>query len=229
MQLNDFVTGKFIRRVNRFIAEVALSDGNIVPCHLANTGRMSELLIEGRPCLLRPAKNPARKTAWDLVMVEYHNQWVCLVAVFANQIFERWLEEKNIPYFDHCHFIKREKKIGNSRFDFYLEQDDEKWLIEIKSVNFVVNGHAKFPDAPTSRGKRHVEELLKLKEQGYHVGVVFITMGQHVRHLSFNWDSDPAFASIMAEAAQADIYMKAFSATFEPPNVIFSGERPIHY
>lgn len=229
MYFDGLTTGKYVRRVNRFIAEVALADGSIVTCHLANTGRMGELLIAGRACLIRPAKNPTRKTAWDLICIDYNGQWVCLLAVWANHIFAQWLEDKKIIFFNHYDVLQREKKIGDSRFDFYLEQDDAKWLIEVKSVNYVIDGHARFPDAPTSRGRRHVENLLMLRKEGYRIGIIFVTMGQTVEDVSFNWQSDPAFAEIMQKAAQTDSYIKAFSAAFEPPKILFCGERPIYY
>ena len=108
-----------------------------------------------------------------------------------------------------------------------IECEGEKWLIEVKSVNFVTAGHALFPDAPTERGRRHVEELLSLRSEGYKVGVVFVTMGQDVVDVSFNEKNDPAFAAAMRRALDEKIYVHAFSARIELPQVLFNGERPI--
>mgnify|MGYP001066557319 CR=1 FL=1 len=155
------VTARFLRRVNRFIADIELSDGQIVQAHLANTGRMQELLRPGVAALVRPAKNPARKTAWDLLAVDYAGSWVCLAAAWANDFMREWLSKGRIAGFYDWKQIEWEKKIGNSRFDFAVTlQSGERWLLEVKSVNYVIDGHALFPDAPTTRGRRHVEELL---------------------------------------------------------------------
>lgn len=222
------VTARFLRRVNRFIAEIELSDGQLVQAHLANTGRMQELLRPGVAALVRPAKNPARKTAWDLLAVDHAGSWVCLAAAWANDFMRKWLETDKISGFQDWTHIEREKKIGQSRFDFAVTlESGERWLLEVKSVNYVIDGHALFPDAPTSRGRRHVEELLALREEGWNVGVFFVTMGQPVVDVGFNAENDPEFARVMQRAIAEGADVRAFSAEILPPDVYFRGERPI--
>lgn len=222
------VTARFLRRVNRFIADIELSDGQIVQAHLANTGRMQELLRPGVAALVRPAKNPARKTAWDLLAVDYAGSWVCLAAAWANDFMREWLSKGRIAGFYDWKQIEWEKKIGNSRFDFAVTlQSGERWLLEVKSVNYVIDGHALFPDAPTTRGRRHVEELLALREQGWQVGIFFVTMGQPVIDVAFNAENDPEFARVMQRAIAEGADVRAFSAEILPPDVYFRGERPI--
>ena len=222
------VTARFLRRVNRFIADIELSDGQIVQAHLANTGRMQELLRPGVAALVRPAKNPARKTAWDLLAVDYAGSWVCLAAAWANDFMREWLSKGMIAVFYDWKQIEWEKKIGNSRFDFAVTlQSGERWLLEVKSVNYVIDGHALFPDAPTTRGRRHVEELLALREQGWQVGIFFVTMGQPVIDVGFNAENDPEFARVMQRAIAEGADVRAFSAEILPPDVYFRGERPI--
>lgn len=222
------VTARFLRRVNRFIADIELSDGQIVQAHLANTGRMQELLRPGVAALVRPAKNPARKTAWDLLAVDYAGSWVCLAAAWANDFMREWLSKGRIAGFYDWKQIEWEKKIGNSRFDFAVTlQSGERWLLEVKSVNYVIDGHALFPDAPTTRGRRHVEELLALREEGWNVGIFFVTMGQPVIDVGFNAENDPEFARVMQRAIAEGADVRAFSAEILPPDVYFRGERPI--
>lgn len=222
------VTARFLRRVNRFIADIELSDGQVVQAHLANTGRMQELLRPGVAALVRPAKNPARKTAWDLIAVDHGGSWVCLAAAWANDFMREWLSKGRIAGFYDWKQIEWEKKIGNSRFDFAVTlQSGERWLLEVKSVNFVIDGHALFPDAPTTRGRRHVEELLALREQGWQVGIFFVTMGQPVVDVGFNAENDPEFARVMQRAIAEGAVVRAFSAEILPPDVYFRGERPI--
>lgn len=218
---------RFLRRVNRFIADIEQPDGHIVQAHVANTGRMQELLRPGVPCLVRPATNPARKTAWDLLAVEYEGRWVCLVAAWANDFFADWLAGGKISGFERCTAIQREKKIGHSRFDFAFEQEGVPWLFEVKSVNYVLQGHALFPDAPTTRGLRHVKELLALRQEGWQVGVMFVTMGQVVNDVCFHATNDPAFAQTMRQAMKEGLLARAFAAEIVPPEVRFCGERPI--
>lgn len=222
------VTARFLRRVNRFIADIELSDGQVVQAHLANTGRMQELLRPGVAALVRPAKNPARKTAWDLLAVDHGGSWVCLAAAWANDFMCEWLSKGRIAGFYDWKQIEWEKKIGNSRFDFAVTlQSGERWLLEVKSVNYVIDGHALFPDAPTTRGRRHVEELLALREKGWQVGVFFVTMGQPVVDVGFNAENDPEFARVMQRAIAEGADVRAFSAEILPPDVYFRGERPI--
>lgn len=222
------VTARFLRRVNRFIADIELSDGQVVQAHLANTGRMQELLRPGVAALVRPAKNPARKTAWDLLAVDHGGSWVCLAAAWANDFMREWLSKGRIAGFYDWKQIEWEKKIGNSRFDFAVTlQSGERWLLEVKSVNYVIDGHALFPDAPTTRGRRHVEELLALREQGWQVGIFFVTMGQPVVDVGFNAENDPEFARVMQRAIAEGAVVRAFSAEILPPDVYFRGERPI--
>ena len=222
------VTARFLRRVNRFIADIELSDGQVVQAHLANTGRMQELLRPGVAALVRPAKNPARKTAWDLIAVDHGGSWVCLAAAWANDFMREWLSKGRIAGFYDWKQIEWEKKIGNSRFDFAVTlQSGERWLLEVKSVNYVIDGHALFPDAPTTRGRRHVEELLALREEGWNVGVFFVTMGQPVVDVGFNAENDPEFARVMQRAIAEGADVRAFSAEILPPDVYFRGERPI--
>lgn len=221
------IEARFLKRVNRFTADICLADGSVVQAHVANTGRMQELLVPDVPCLIRPAANKNRKTAWDLLAVSYHARWVCLVASWANDFMTRWIESGCIPDFDHCTQISREVKFGHSRFDLMLEQDGAQWVFEVKSVNFCPQGHALFPDAPTMRGVRHVQELMQLREAGWNVGVFFVTMGQDVVDVRFNDKNDPLFAQTMRHAMETGLMARAFEAKIEPPQVIFSGERPI--
>lgn len=227
MDFEHTVEARYLRRVNRFVADLALADGTIVSAHVANTGRMPELLVAGVRALIRQAPNPDRKTAWDLLAVAYEGHWVCLMAAWANDMMEAWLRAGLIEGFDHATLINREKKIGASRFDFYLEQDEQQWIFEVKSVNYVLEGHALFPDAPTSRGKRHVEELMALQKEGWHVGVFFVTMGQPVVDVTFNEKNDPEFAEIMRQAISEGVTVKAFASEIVPPEVRFMGERVV--
>jgi sugar fermentation stimulation protein A len=227
MELNDLRGAQFVRRLNRFVAQVRLEDGKLVQAHLANTGRMSELLVNGAACLIRPAGGTSRKTAWDLLFIDHQGRWVCLAAVMANDLVAGWLERGLIDAFGRVTGWRREVKRGSSRFDFALDTEAGLRLVEVKSVNLVVAGRANFPDAPTVRGLHHVQQLTEIAASGGLAGVVFVTMGQDVEGLSFNKDSDPAFAQAMLQARQAGVVIAAYAAHFDPPQIVFEGKRQI--
>lgn len=225
MGYSDLITGKFIRKVNRFTVEVQLDSGEYVLAHIANTGRMQELLINGRKAYLKFVNKPERKTKYDFLFIENQRKTpILLNASGANDLFEVWLRKGYIKYFNNINNLKREKKIENSRFDFYFEQGKKKWIIEVKSVNYFIDDYALFPDAPTKRGTRHIQELLELRNEGYSVAVVFILMGEDAKCLKFNQENDPEFYSVMKKAAQSNIDIFCFKSNFLQLYPYFNGE-----
>lgn len=222
--------GRFLYRENRFIAHVALEDGKIVQAHLANTGRMSELLFEGVVCLLVPAANTNRKTAWDLVWIRSRGRWVCLRSVYANHMVETWMRSGCLRAFSEAKNIVREKKIGHSRFDFSFDLQGNPWLVEVKAVNLVLGDKlALFPDAPTSRGKQHIEELLQLSKEGYQTGLILVVMGLDVDRFQFNKKNDPALAAVARQAYEAGMAIHAYTSFFEPPDFYYDGSVPVEW
>ncbi|MFH1929829.1 MAG: DNA/RNA nuclease SfsA [Chloroflexota bacterium] len=151
----------FVARDNRFRATVELN-GEYVWAHLANSGRLTELLTPGRRLFLRPATAQGRRTAYDLVLVDLDGVLVSVDARVPNSLVEEALREGNLASFDGYETIRREVRWGGSRLDFVLEDQSRRCLIEAKSVTLVKRGVALFPDAPTIRGRRHVEELRRL-------------------------------------------------------------------
>lgn len=219
----------FIERVNRFVAKVLL-DGQIIDCHLANTGRIKELLIPGAACGVFPATNPNRKTAWDLVFIQQRGRWVCLRSVFANQCIAEWLDQDRLPAFVGATDIKRECKQGDSRFDFSFTLGGKRTFCEVKAVNLVLDdGLALFPDAPSSRGARHIRELIDLQGDGYGAALALVTMGQDANRFRFNWASDPDLAQAALEAYQSGMPIRVYKALFDPPHFYYQGEIPIEW
>lgn len=227
MELRNLREARFVRRLNRFVAEVQLQEGRLVSAHIANTGRMKELLVAGAPCLIQYAAGVSRKTDWELLFIAYEGKWVCLKAAAANDIVASWLDKGLIDVFGSIKSYRREVRRGSNRFDFALDTDAGLRLVEVKSVNLVAHGRALFPDAPTLRGLHHVLSLTDLAAEGGLAGMVFVTMGQDVDSLAFNKDSDPAFAKAMAKAADAGVVIGAYCAQFEPPQILYAGKRQI--
>ena len=205
IKLADLVKAIFINRANRFIAEVEI-DGEIVKAHLPNTGRCKELLIDGTTVYLKPSDNPNRKTKYSLYLVENNGVLVAMFSQQANKIVFDAIKDGKIKELSGYSILESEKTIGNSRIDIYLANlDNENNLIdetyvEVKSVTLIKDGIAQFPDAPTERGRKHLEELISLKKEGIRAVVFFLI--EHPNGNSFrpNWENDPKFSMTLNNA-----------------------------
>ena len=204
----DYVKGIFKKRPNRFIAEVEV-DGNIEIAHVPNTGRCKELLVEDTTVWLKPSDNPNRKTKFSLHFVENRSHLVSIYSQEANSIVYDAIINGQIKELSGYNYHQREKTIDNSRIDIHLanEVDDngmtfleEQCFVEVKGVTLVVGKEARFPDAPTERGTKHLNELMKLKKDGFRAVVFFLV--QHPLGESFrpNWENDPLFSKTLNEA-----------------------------
>ena len=164
MTYDNIVTGTFFKRPNRFIAYVDV-DGRRETVHVKNTGRCAELLVPGAVIYIQESGNPARKTKWDLIAVEKKGRLINMDSQVPNLIVREWIEKENL--FRDITLIRPETTFGNSRFDLYLEADEKKVFIEVKGVTLEENGVCRFPDAPSDRAVRHLEELIRARKEGY--------------------------------------------------------------
>ncbi len=196
----DYVRGIFKKRPNRFIAEVEVNN-EIQIAHVPNTGRCKELLVEDAIVWLKPSDNPKRKTKFTLLFVENRGHLVSIYSQQANEIVYDAIINDRINELSGYDFHQREKTIDNSRIDIYLSNENgEECFVEVKGVTLVVGVEARFPDAPTERGTKHLNELIKLKKEGFRTAVFFLI--QHPLAESFrpNWDNDPLFSKTLNEA-----------------------------
>ena len=161
-------SGTFISRPNRFIA-VADIGGSQEICHVKNTGRCKELLIPEAKVILQEFDSEARKTRYDLTAVYKGDRIVNIDSQAPNKVFAEWAAK----YFGKGSVIKAECKYGNSRFDFYIENGERRIFAEIKGVTLEKGGVAMFPDAPTERGLKHVNELCECVKNGYEAYIFF--------------------------------------------------------
>lgn len=204
------VKAVFVERLNRFEA-LAEYGGETVLCHVANTGRIKELLVPGRDVVLREAANPNRKTKWDLLISHTADGVpVFLESVMANRLIYKALKEKKLKEFEGWSEIRREVSYGNSRFDVMLTEGLRKCYIEIKSATLVKDGVAKFPDAPTERGTKHVVQLMKARAEGFDASVVIVAQREDAKRFVPNGETDPEFAEAIALAAAAGVKIFAY-------------------
>ncbi|SES71941.1 sugar fermentation stimulation protein A [Natronincola peptidivorans] len=205
------IIGIFLRRVNRFIAEVNINN-QLEIAHVANTGRMKELLTTGAKVILREINEPHRKTKYDLLMVYKEDILVSIDSKLPNSLLQRAFIEKAVPYFEDFNHVKREVTFGNSKFDFSLSNEKESALIEAKCVTLVKeNKIASFPDAPTERGRRHILELIEAKKQGFRAAVFFIVQRADSRLFTPNEEMDKAFAEAVALAKTEGVEFYGYS------------------
>ncbi len=165
IQYENTVPATFVRRVNRFVAEVQI-EGKTEQVHVKNTGRLKELLVPEAKVTLQRAEDPNRKTAYDLISVHKPGlEWVNIDSLAPNELMKQYLLSQ------HYDVVKPEHTYGDSRFDFYMESRGEKYLTEVKGCTLAADvkaGTGLFPDAPTQRGVKHLEELAKAAKEGYH-------------------------------------------------------------
>ena len=196
----DYVKGIFKARPNRFIAEVEV-DGDLEIAHVPNTGRCKELLVENAIVWLKPSDNPNRKTKFSLHFVENKGVLVSLYSQQANSIVYDAVVEGKIKELLGYNHHQREKSVDNSRIDIYLENSNgDSCFVEVKGVTLIIDGEARFPDAPTERGAKHLRELIKLKKEGNRCCVFFLIQHPAGEFFRPNWENDPIFSQTLNEA-----------------------------
>lgn len=202
MRYDNIHKGKFLSRPNRFIANVEI-DGKAEVCHVKNTGRCKELLVEGCTVWLEHSDSASRKTAFDLVAVEKGDRLINMDSQAPNKAVGEWLREKN-P-FGEGFSVYPEKKYGNSRFDFYLESQDRKIFMEVKGCTLEKDGVVLFPDAPTLRGVKHIEELSHCLDEGYESYIMILVQMSDVKYFTPNYDTHPEFGETLEKASRKDV------------------------
>ena len=210
----DYVKGIFKNRPNRFIAEVEV-EGNLEIAHVPNTGRCKELLVENAIVWLKPSDNPNRKTRFPLHFVENRGELVSLYSQQANSIVYDAIVNGKIKELSGYSYHQREKTVDNSRIDIYLanHEDDccgtnfltDPCYVEVKGVTLIVGDEARFPDAPTERGAKHLKELIKLKKEGNRCCVFFLIQHPAGKFFRPNWENDPNFSKTLNEAYNAGV------------------------
>ena len=200
----DYVKGIFKARPNRFIAEVEV-DGKLEIAHVPNTGRCRELLVDDAVVWLKPSDNPNRKTRFSLHFVENRGALVSLYSQQANSIVYDAIIEGKIKELSGYEIHQREKTIDNSRIDIYLANENEECYVEVKGVTLIIGDEARFPDAPTQRGAKHLKELIKLKKQGYRCCGCFLIQHPIGKFFRPNWENDPEFSQTLNDAYNAGV------------------------
>ncbi len=213
MRYSNIVSGIFIERPNRFIARVEI-DGKIETCHVKNTGRCKEILTKGAKVFLEKSDNAQRKTLYDLIAVYKGNKLINIDSQAPNKVFGEWA--KLSGYFGSAPFIKPEATFGGSRFDFYIEADGKKHYVEVKGVTLENENVLSFPDAPTERGIKHINELISAKAQGFESHIFFVVQMKECDYFTPNRERHEAFAVALKNAFDSGVDIRCVNCSVTP-------------
>lgn len=221
MKYNNIEQGIFLNRPNRFIAEVLIEEEKHT-VHVKNTGRCKELLVNGASVWIERSSNPLRKTAYDLVCVEKKTDDKSVIinmdSQIVNDVAEEWLKKGEL--FSDDALIKREVKYKNSRFDFYIESEDRKVFLEVKGVTLESDGIARFPDAPTERGIKHINELISSIDDGYEAYILFVIQMKGIKYFEPNDITHKAFGDALRNAKEKGVNIIAMDCKVTPEEIV---------
>ncbi len=215
------VPAVFLERPNRFEALVRLGD-RVERVHVPNTGRLKELLLPGAEVMLLESDNPRRKTRYSLAFVRKREHWFCIVSAWANRVFAEAVKKGAVDWL--AGEVRGEVRRQGSRMDFLI--GGSTW-VEVKGVTYEEDGIARFPDAPTERGRRHLDELIRLRESGACSAVVFVALMGNATCFEPFAQRDPAFARKLREAAEGGVLVRAYKCRVRPEEVVLEEELPV--
>ena len=214
---NELIPGVLIKRYKRFFADIKLGN-KIITAHCPNPGSMFKLLEKGNRAWITESNNQNRKLKYTLQIIEVDNTKFCINTHITNKIVHESLEEKLVENLNSYNFIRPEKKFGsNTRFDFLLNdtKNDKKAFLEVKSVTLSrKKGHAEFPDSVTSRGKKHLENLMLANKQGYESYLMFLIQIENCKSFGIASDIDPEYSKIFKDALKKNIKVLCYDCKF---------------
>ena len=225
MKYRKMIPAKFLERPNRFIAYVDIA-GKRTKVHVKNTGRCKELLQENATVYLEESDKKERSTAYDLVVVDKAGRLINMDSNAPNKVVGEWLEAGGL--YEDVSLIKPEKTYGNSRFDFYVESaSGKKAFLEVKGVTLEEDNVAAFPDAPSERAVKHVEELITAHQEGYEAYLVFVVQMKGVVRVEPNWSTQPAFGEALRRARKEGVKLLSYDCLVEQDSLQIDEAVPV--
>ena len=214
------ISGVFLKRYKRFFVDVKIN-GKIVTAHCPNTGSMMGLLNKGNKVWLSESNDPKRKLSYTLQIIEDGKNKVGVNTHLTNKIVYDALKNKLIPEFKSLDTIKKEVKFGkNTRFDFLLTKKDKKIFIEVKNVTLSRRkGIAEFPDAITTRGQKHINELLKAKKGGYDIYLLYVIQRDDCNTFKLARDIDPNYSELLIKSVEKKLNVLCYDCKFSSKGI----------
>lgn len=228
MKYENISRGSFLKRPNRFIAQVEVQEGGRrreETVHVKNTGRCRELLVPGAQVYLEKSGAAERKTAYDLIAVRKGNLLINMDSNAPNKAVREWLEQGK--YFEDVSLVRPETTYGNSRFDFYVEAGKRKIFMEVKGVTLEQQGIVLFPDAPSERALKHVQELIEAVQDGYESYILFVIQMKGVSYFTPNTQTQPAFTKALIEAQRAGVRILAYDCLVQEDSMELADPVPV--
>ena len=224
---NKLMEGKLIRRYKRFLADVMLQNGTVVVAHCTNSGSMKTCIEEGAPVFLSPAKDPKRKTKFTWEMIFINGNWIGINTMIPNKLAYDAIVVGDIKKLRGYTSVKREVSFDDSRFDIYAENDTEKCFIEVKNVTMRVDNFARFPDAVTIRGQKHLKTLIKVKKLGIRAVMLYVIQRVDVDFFGIADNIDPEYGKTLKHAIDNGVEVIAVQAKVTPEEISIIKELPL--
>ena len=222
------IPARFVRRDNRFRVTVEVGE-TLATAHLPNSGRLGELLTPGRELRLASMPDPRRKTPYDLKLARYAGVWVSVDARLPNPLFVEAFHAELLPGFEGYTRLQPEAMLDDSRIDFLLTGPAGRLWVETKSVTLVQEGVARFPDAPTERGRRHLEVLVRTLERGDRAAVLFVVQRPDAHAFGPHTEADPDFAQSLRQARTAGVAVLACRCRVSEDEIILDEFIPVEW
>jgi len=213
------VHGRLIKRYKRFLADVELDNGDVVVAHTANSGSMKSCLEESAEVYLIHVDDPKRKTKYTWEMIQINNAWVGINTAVPNVLVYEAVKNQEIEALTGFTHVKREVKFEDSRFDVFASNEKEECFIEVKNVSLKDEQYARFPDAVTTRGKKHLETLMRVKEQGMRAVMVYVIQRSDVEIFTPAFDIDPDYAATLKKAYESGVEVYPIRAIVSPEKI----------
>ena len=228
MKFEALQKGKLIKRYKRFLTDISLEDGSVILAHCANSGSMKSCLEEGAEVYFSQAQDPKRKTKFTWEMIRIGEGWVGINTGIPNQVAFEWIRTGVIGGFQQYDIIRREVKWGDSRFDIFLANEKEQCFVEVKNVTLKVGDVAMFPDAVTTRGRKHLETLVRAKEQGIRAVMLYFVQRMDVDYFAPAANIDPGYAESLGKAMVAGVEVLVVQAKITPEEITFARMLPVY-
>lgn len=225
--LKPLVHGKLIKRYKRFLSDVELDSGEIVIAHCTNSGSMKTCIEEGAEVYLTHVDDPKRKTKYTWEMIRMNGDWIGINTGIPNVLVYEAIRDQQIEGLNTYIEAKREVSFEDSRFDVFAKNDYEECFIEVKNVSMKVGDYARFPDAVTTRGKKHLETLIRVKESGMRAVIFYVIQRSDVSVFGPAYDIDPKYAEALKKAVANGVEVFAYQAKVTPEGIDLVKQLPV--
>ncbi len=220
------IHGRLLKRYKRFLSDIQLDNGDVVISHCTNSGSMKTCIEEGAEVYLSPATDPKRKTKYTWEMIKLNGQWVGVNTMHPNKIVYDAICNNEIRQLTGYTNVQREVKTGDSRIDIMAQNDSEICFIEVKNVSMKVGARALFPDAVTTRGKKHLDELIKLRSEGIRAVMIYIVQRMDVDAFGLASDIDPEYSLTLMDAMKQGVEVISLQTKVSPEEIKIVKELP---